>query len=152
MPRRRQQPGGSTSYINMGTFGDAADTKGFFQDQAKEQVGSPAVQNLANAMKVRDQRVAASLQNPGTPFVSAGNDMAWDSFFGGLQHTSELAAEHGLKSRVNLAGTGPGTGIGTLGFQRADDHVEHPLNALDPQSPSIAGLRSAANRINRFSR
>lgn len=144
------------------SFGPGVDQAQFGADQGA--VGLPdqngdmagaASRNLAAAMRVREQRIAGDMDIHGTPNRAIGGpapDQNWDAFFGSLQQKDDQAANHGMHFRADLAGRGPGTGIGHLGVEGPDGHVEHPLDSLSTQNPSLAGLRTAANRINFLSR
>lgn len=155
MPRglNRRQQGGSTSQIHL-SFGGGpkADVAGFQAEDAAAPSG--AVANLQAALRVRQQRDSDMLH--GNPTRAVGGplpDMGWDAFFGSLQQKGERADDHGLHFKADLAGHGPGEGIGQLAIQRPNGMVEHPLldagvstNSL--AGPQVKGLQEAANRIN----
>ena len=126
------------------------DVEGFKAADDAASKDNPLGRNIAAAMKVQRQRETDTLTgaNP-TRFIGGPlPDMAWDGFFGAMQQKEERANEHGLRFRANLAGNGPGEGIGQLASRNAQGLTEHPLRGLGA-SPSIQGLQSAAQRINK---
>jgi hypothetical protein len=143
---------------NLGTFGDEpkADPKGFLQEQ--DQAASGPVANLQAALNVRQNRMDADLHGQPTRSISGPlPDMAWDAFFGSMQKTGDNAQRHGLRFKPDLAGSGPGTGIGTLGMKTPSGIVEHPLEDAGVSSnplagPQISGLQQAAHRVSQISR
>ena len=133
------------------SFGDdnRPDVEGFLREDAENPGG--LMGNIAASDRVKQQRNADMLA--GNPTRAIGGplpDTAWDAFFGALQQKEENAQKHNLRFRANLAGSGPGEGIGHLGFINAQTGMtEHPLDDLGMQ-PSVSGLNAAASRLNRF--
>lgn len=66
--------------------------------------------NIANALKVRQNRDAYMAENPGdtTALTNSIHSLGdnWDAFFGGLQQQQENAADAGMKFKVGLGGFG----------------------------------------------
>ena len=127
-----------------------ADPRGFLADEAEQSPYGALVNNLSAVKQVRDQRLEYDLTNdPRRGGISAPlPDMGWDAFFGRLQQKEQKAEDYGLKSRMDIAGRGPGEGIGHLASRNAEGMTEHPLDSLGNR-PSLLGLRTAANTINR---
>ncbi len=135
--------------FNLGTFGPGAsgDEAGFMAQDAAQN-DNPLGRNIAAAARVQDQRNADMLAGKPTRMLGGpAPDMAWDGFFGALQQKGEQAEKHGLRFKTELAGHGPGEGIGQLASRNAQGLTEHPLAGLG-RAPSIEGLQGAAQRIN----
>ncbi len=139
--------------INMSWGGgnQGPDVEGFKAADDLASDGNNALgRNIAAALKVQRQRETDTLTgaNP-TRFIGGPlPDMAWDGFFGAMQQKEERANEHGLRFKANLAGNGPGEGIGQLASRNVQGMTTHPLRGLG-RSPSIDGLKSAAQQINK---
>ncbi len=136
--------------INLGTFGPdpKADMAGFKREDEAAYNDNPLGNNIAAMAQVQDKRNADMLAgNPTRMLGGPAPDSAWDAFFGSLQQKQARANEHGLRFGVNLAGNGPGEGIGQLASRNAEGLTEHPLAGLGAH-PSIEGLQGAAQRIN----
>lgn len=136
---------------HIGQFGPAIDrlqnAPGFAADEAADPGGLSS--NVNNALTVQRNREAAQLA--GQPTRALGGplpDMAWDSFFGALQKKAATAASNNMGFRADIAGHGPGTGIGQLGFINSQGLTEHPLQTTN--FPSVQGMRAAADRLNRY--
>lgn len=146
MARRRRT-------VNLGTFGEekrGPDVSGFLAEDAAAGTGDPYMDNLAAALTVQRNREAMQMagDNPRPNVGGPLPDMGWDAFFGSLQAKEARAGQHGLRFNANLAGNGPGQGIGHLAIRLPDGTSDHPLDTLG-DSPSLAGLRMAATRIAR---
>lgn len=148
----RSRHGARTGSTFIGSFGDGpskADVGGFLADQPSS---SGPVDNLAAALDVQQNRRNAELHGQPTRSIAGPlPDMAWDSFFGAMQKKEQSAGDHGLRFKANLAGNGPGEGIGTLGSTQPNGIVDHPLSGLGA-NPSMEGLQAAANTVNRNAR
>lgn len=135
---------------HIGSFGPGVDQRpdaaGFMADEAADPGGLSS--NINNAMRVQRQREADTLAGRPTRAITGPlPDMAWDSFFGALQKKAETAGQNNMKFGVNLAGNGPGTGIGQLGFINSQGMTEHPLQTTN--FPSVQGMQTAADRLNK---
>ncbi len=142
------------SPIHLGTFGPdpEADMAGFRADDSAAYNDNPLGNNIAAMAQVQDKRNADMLAGKPTRMLGGpAPDSAWDGFFGALQQKQGRAQEHGLNFRANLAGNGPGEGIGQLASRNAQGMTEHPLAGLG-MTPSIDGLKAAASRINQNAR
>lgn len=141
-PRRR---------INLGTFGDDPGGAGFMAQD--EMWPGGLVGNVADSDRVMQQRNADMLAGRPTRAITGPLPSAdWDAFFGSLQRKGENAAEHRMNFNPQLAGRGPGQGVGQLGFINSDTGLtEHPLAGLG-SSPSLQGLGIAASRLNKYNR
>lgn len=134
----------------LGTFGpdNPVDLPGFMAEDTAANADGGLGRNIAAMAKVQDQRSADTLAGRPTRMLGGpAPDARWDGFFGSLQQKTERAADHGLRSRVDLAGHGPNEGIGQLASRNAEGMTEHPL-ATAGFSPSVNALRTASTRIN----
>jgi hypothetical protein len=103
--------------INLGTFGPEpkADPAGYMAEDSAWPGG--LVGNVADSDRVMQQRNADMLAGNPTRSINGPLPSAdWDAFFGAMQRKESNAENHGLNFRPNIAGHGPGEGIGQLGF------------------------------------
>jgi hypothetical protein len=134
--------------INLGTFGPEpkADPAGYKAEDSAWPGG--LVGNVADSDRVMQQRNADMLAGNPTRSINGPLPSAdWDAFFGAMQRKESNAENHGLNFRPNIAGHGPGEGIGQLGFINGQGLTEHPLAGAG-MHPSISALQNAASRIN----
>jgi len=139
--------------INLGTFGPKPgeggrpDMAGYLAEDEANPGGH--VGNVNAALNVQRQREADTLA--GNPTRAVGGplpDMAWDAFFGAQQQKEKNAENHNVRFHTDLAGHGPGQGIGQLGYvDNTTGMTTHPLAGAGAH-PSIEALQNAANMIN----
>jgi hypothetical protein len=154
MAHRVHQALRTGSAINLGTFGPTAkeagrpDPEGFMRQDALSPGGM--VQNVADSDRVMQQRNADMLAGrPSRSPFGPLPDASWDAFFGALQRKESNAADNNMHFNPQLAGHGPGEGIGHPGFRAPGSGMTvHPLDGLGA-FPSVQGLQSAADRFNR---
>lgn len=140
--------------ISLGTFGPTkheagiADPEGYMRADAQSPGGM--VQNVADSDRVMQQRNADMLAgHPSRSPFGPLPDASWDAFFGALQRKEGNAADNHMHFNPQLAGHGPGEGIGHAGFRAPGSGMTvHPLDGLGA-FPSVQGLQSAADRFNR---